>query len=287
LRGTEIVQRGSVVRVAWWTFGSKLTSAPHGLYAERLPLPAVNPQITQHIAKLLTEIAASDGSALTDRFASLRAVDAKVREAKLLLGQLQARQLVDALNADADLQVNSRRVRLEALANHLRTAQRFVSTGVLDKKKQIFRGPSLVRLTQSMPDLEPIIQARWLEAQKCQVAGAYVAAVVMMGSILEALLLARCSHSPAIAYQAKSAPKDKAGKSIAVHDWSLSALIDVCLDAGWIKSDRAGFSHALRQSRNIVHPYEHARAGANFDEATCQVCWQVLNSSVDDLLQSV
>ena len=53
-----------------------------------------------------------------------------------------------------------------------------------------------------------------------------------MGSILEALLLARATLSPAIAYQSARAPKDKAGKVPAVQDWSLSALIDVAVDVG-------------------------------------------------------
>jgi hypothetical protein len=135
-----------------------------------------------------------------------------------------------------------------------------------------------------MPDLEGIIQARWLEAQRCQHTGAYLAAVIIMGSILEALLLARCSQSPTDAYQSRSAPRDKSGNAVAIHDWSLSALIDVAAEQRWIKSDRGKFSHALRQSRNMVHPYEQARSGANFDAATCTVCWHVLNASVDDLL---
>jgi len=126
------------------------------------------------------------------------------------------------------------------------TALKFLETRVLKQKKQLFRGPDLTRITGIMPDLEPIIQARWLEAQRCQHAGAYVAAVVMMGSILEALLLARSSLSPAEAYQAKSAPRDRVGKSVALHDWSLSTLVDVAAERGWIKSDRGNFSHAGR-----------------------------------------
>ncbi len=244
-------------------------------------------QTIKHLADLLAEIAAPDGSPRTDDFMSLRSVDAKVREAKMVFQEAGAASATQALEADSDFQANSRRVRLEALANHIRTAQRFVQTGAFESKKQLVKGPNLIALTSVIPDLEPIIQARWLEAQKCQHAGAYVAAVIMMGSILEALLLARCSRDPKRAYQAKSAPRDRMGKNVAVHEWTLSAMIDVSGEAGWIKTDRAGFSHALRQSRNIVHPYEHARTSANFDEATCKMCWQVLNASVEDLLASI
>jgi hypothetical protein len=240
------------------------------------------------ISGLLMEISSQDGRALTESFSGLRAVDAKVREAKMVLRDAGANALVEEMEHDSDFEANSRRVRLEALANYCRTALKFFDTGALKQKKQLFKGPDLAKITQVMPDLEPIIQARWLEAQRCQHSGAFLAAVIIMGSILEALLLARCSMNPSDAYQSSAAPKDRgSGRAIALHEWSLSVLIDVSVSRGWLKTDRGGFSHALRQSRNIVHPYEQARSGANFDEATCKVCWHVLNASVDDLLASV
>jgi hypothetical protein len=239
------------------------------------------------IGDLLKEIASERGQALTDSFSGLRAVDAKVKEAKMVLREAGANALVDAMEQDSDFAANSRRVRLEALANYCRTALKFFDTGALQQRKQLFKAPDLTKITQIMPGLEPIIQARWIEAQRCQHSGAFLAAVILMGSILEALLLARCSMSPSDAYQSNVAPKDRSGKSVAIHDWALSVLIDVAVSKAWLKTDRGGFSHALRQSRNIVHPYEHARSGANFDESTCKVCWQVLNASVDDLVASV
>jgi hypothetical protein len=114
----------------------------------------------------------------------------------MVLEQAGASSALHAMDYDTDFQANSRRVRLEALANHIRTAQRFLQTGAFESKKQLVRGLKLTVLTSIMPDLEPIIQGRWLEAQRCQIAGAYVSAVIMMGSILEALLLARCSSDP-------------------------------------------------------------------------------------------
>ncbi len=240
------------------------------------------------IGDLLTEISSDGGQALTESFSGLRAVDAKVREAKMILREAGTTALVEEMERDTDFEANSRRVRLEALANYCRTALKFFDTGALQRKKQIFKGPDLTKITNTMPDLEAIIQARWLEAQRCQHAGAYLAAVIIMGSILEALLLARSSMNPADAYRAAAAAKDRStGKTLALHDWSLNALIDVSVSQSWLKTDRGKFSHALRESRNIVHPYEHARSGANFDEATCKVCWQVLNASVEDLLASI
>ena len=108
-----------------------------------------------------------------------------------------------------------------------------------------------------------------------------------MGSILEGLLLARAQLDSPSAHRANRAPRRKDGSSVALQDWKLSALIDVAVDVGWLKSDRGQFSHALRQSRNVVHPWEHVSIGADFDEATCATCWHVLNAAAQDLLDSL
>jgi hypothetical protein len=238
------------------------------------------------LKRLLREVRAPNGAAAVDQFPSLRAVDAKVREAKLLLTEAGADTLLAEMEKDHDFAANSRRVRLEALANHCATAVRFLEEGVSKRVKRIYKGPDLTKLTAVLPELEAVIQARWQEAQRCQHSKAYLAAVVLMGSILEALLLARVTKSPADAYRSPSAPKDNSGRPVALTDWNLHTLIEVSVDLGWIKTDRGAFSHALRASRNVVHPWEQVRAKANFDEATCTTCWHVLNASVEDLLAS-
>lgn len=250
-------------------------------------MPIASDRAKELLTALLKELVDRTGVARTDRYSGLRAVDAKVREVKMILKDANANSILHEMEGDSDFAANSRRVRLEALANYCKTALRFFDTGLVKPKKELFRGPNMTRITGVLPELEPVIQERWLEAQRCQHAGAYLASVIIMGSILEALLLARCSQSPSDSYQANAAPKDKAGKNVVLHDWSLHALIEVSVERGWLKTDRGGFSHALRESRNIVHPYAHARNRANFDETTCKVCWQVLNASADDLIASV
>ena len=145
----------------------------------------------------------------------------------------------------------------------------------------------ITKITAVMPDLDRVIQDRWLEAQKCQHAGAYLAAVVMMGSVLEALLLAKAQMRPGDAFRASAAPRRKDGSQIPIHEWTLSVLIDVAAELKWIKIDRKGFSHALRDSRNVVHPWHHVRTGADFDRETCTMCWQVLRASVRDLITTI
>lgn len=160
-------------------------------------------------------------------------------------------------------------------------------SGVLKPKKALYSAPDLSALTSSNPGLGICIERRWLESQKCVHAQAYLSPVIMMGSILEALLLARTQMSVTNAYRAKVAPKIKAGANVAIPDWNLNALVDVAVELGWLKSDRGAFGHALRQARNIVHPWAELSTGANFDEGTARTSWSVLTAAVDDLLTSL
>jgi hypothetical protein len=207
-----------------------------------------------HLLKAaLTEIALPDGSAATERFGGLREVEAKKGEVKMILEGVEGLppSLIDGLESDLDFQANSRRVRLEALAGYVRSAVKFLDSGAFEKpKKKIQIPPDFARLTSSVPGLKEELDRRWREAQKCVHIGAYTSAVILMGSILEGLLLARAQLSVSHAYQSSRAPRDKTGKASAIHDWTLSTLIDVAVDVGWLKTDRGKFSHALRESRN-------------------------------------
>ncbi|GFZ87166.1 hypothetical protein GCM10008018_36670 [Paenibacillus marchantiophytorum] len=241
------------------------------------------------IEDILKSIINPDGSAATEKFSSLRDVDAKVREVKMILKDLPGdkNSIFNEFEQDVDFSANSRRVRLEALAHYCNTALRFLDTGVIHEKKLLVSAPDLSKLTSFLPDLDVIIQDRWLEAQKCQYAKAYLSSVIMMGSILEALLLSRSLMSQPEAFRSKSAPRKKDGSNIPINAWNLNTLLDVAVELGWIKTDRGKFGHALRESRNVVHPWAHVTTKADYDEATCKTCWHVLKASVDDLLNSI
>jgi hypothetical protein len=245
-----------------------------------------------HLLKsALSEVQIGNGVAATDSFSSLREVDAKIREVRMILEGVEGlpANLLASMTDDDDFQANSRRIRLESLAQYIRSAIKFIDTGAFEKPKKVIHAPpDFSKLTNSIPGLNEELARRWREAQRCIHVEAFTSAIIMMGSILEGLLLARAQSSASQAYQSSRAPRDnKAGKSPAIQDWSLSALIDVATDIGWLKTDRGKFSHALRESRNVVHPWQAVMTKANFDEATCKTSWHVLESSVSDLMGSV
>ncbi len=144
--------------------------------------------------------------------------------------------------------------------------------------------PDFARLVPD-PSLAGILVFRWAEAQRCFRADAHLSAVVMMGSILEGVLLHKAEHNQKAVNQAKAAPKEKAGSVKPIHDWSLASLIDVAHEAGWLQGDVKRFSHALRESRNIVHPYVQRLSKDRPDGDTCRICWQVVRAAVADLLE--
>lgn len=141
------------------------------------------------------------------------------------------------------------------------------------------------RLLVSDAQLAEILAFRWAEAQRCVEANAYLSAVIMMGSILEGVLLHKVETNIAVANHAKSAPFDKKlGKPRPIQDWGLSGLIDVAHELKWLQGDMKRFSHALKESRNVVHPYVQRLYSEVPDIDTCNICWQVVRAGVADLL---
>ncbi|MDE2421215.1 MAG: hypothetical protein KGO49_08580 [Gammaproteobacteria bacterium] len=133
-----------------------------------------------------------------------------------------------------------------------------------------------------------ILQSRWIETQKCVDAEAFLASIIMMGSLLEGILLGICQKKPAEVNTCTSAPKDsKTGKVKKFHEWSLAEMIDVAHQIGWLGLDVKKFSHVLRGFRNLVHPYEHMVSGANPDKDTCGISWLVVQAAVNDLAKSI
>lgn len=241
------------------------------------------------LKKFLSEVSTPEGIAKTDSFSNIRAVQAKIKELKVLLNALGDIGKPVLLEMDQDtnlLRDDSRRVLLEGVSSYCQMALNLIESGI-HSTVSIEPLPSIDKLTASTPALGGCIQRRWVEAQKNQQNGCYTSSIIMMGSILEALLLCRAHLSIETANRSTKAPKQKDGKSIAIQDWSLSALIEVSTDVGWLKVDRGKFSHALRESRNIVHPWAEVLIKTNFDEDTCKTSWLVLKASIKDLNNSL
>jgi hypothetical protein len=106
------------------------------------------------------------------------------------------------------------------------------------------------------PDLRSIIERDYAEIPTCLTAGAWKAATVMCGSVMEALLLDALLTDQARARQSQHAPKyiSDLGR------WSLNTMIKVAVDLQILPSDTLGFmSHTVREYRNLIHPAVETR----------------------------
>lgn len=128
--------------------------------------------------------------------------------------------------------------------------------------------------------LVPILEARLVELHKALKADCPLLVVFMCGSILEGVLLGVARNNAQQFNQSTASPKDKEGKAKKLHEWTLANFIDVSCDVGLLGLDVKKFSHALRDFRNYIHPYEQMASRFNPDKHTAQICFQVLRAAM-------
>jgi len=138
------------------------------------------------------------------------------------------------------------------------------------------------------PGLGEILSDRWDQAQRCLKVEAHLAATIVMGSMLEGMLLAVLQKFPQEANKCKAAPHDpRTGKVKYFADWSLSDMINVAHEAGWLDLDVKKFSHGLREFRNLIHPYQQLVVKTFPDKDTCEISWLVVQAAANDLAKKL
>ncbi|MCC4118645.1 hypothetical protein LLG90_25120 [Aromatoleum toluclasticum] len=115
-----------------------------------------------------------------------------------------------------------------------------------------------------VPSLMDVVMRYESEAKRAASAGAYTAAVTLLGAAVEGLLILRCLRSPTKAKRiAASLPREKRPRALdGPTKWKFDTLIETCLAAGWLPQIPTsittilpgGLAHSLRQMRNYVHP---------------------------------
>lgn len=165
-----------------------------------------------------------------------------------------------------------------------------ISPTILEKEiksgKVAVHLPDFERLTND-PTLAIILNSRWKEIINCIEDNSHLAAIILMGSVLEGLLVSLISQKPADANRSKSAPKDNQGKIKKFGEWTFSDMINVASDCDWIQQDAKRFSHTLREYRNLVHPYEQRARNEIPDEDTCRICWEVVRAAINDIQNAI
>jgi hypothetical protein len=138
-------------------------------------------------------------------------------------------------------------------------------------------------------DMRDILTRRWHECCKCVKADAHLAAIVMMGGLLEALFVARANKmsvkGPLI--NAASAPKDKeTGRTLNYQEWMLDSYIRVGHELNWITESAKDVADVLKEYRNYVHPEKERRHGVVLALNDSSIFWSVTKALVRQLLMS-
>lgn len=133
------------------------------------------------------------------------------------------------------------------------------------------------------PTVVGVLEQRLKEIDRCYSSGAPLAVILLAGSTLEGVLLGLATSYPKAFNTSSVAPKQPDGKVKRFHDWSLNSFIDVAHDLGLIEYDSHKFSHALRDFRNYIHPFEQIASGFSPREHTAKICLQVLRAATEDL----
>jgi hypothetical protein len=145
-----------------------------------------------------------------------------------------------------------------------------------------FRNVSIDKLGLD-PAISGILQQRIDEIRSCLGAKAALATIFLCGSTLEGILLGVACAKAKEFNQSAVSPKDKMLKVKQFHDWTLNEFINVARDINLLGEDVKKFSHALRDFRNYIHPYEQMSSGFDPDEHTAKICWQVLQAAITQL----
>jgi hypothetical protein len=141
----------------------------------------------------------------------------------------------------------------------------------------------------SNADFARILSRRWEEANLTFKAGAWLATVVLLGSVLEGILLEKMFDNPEKANKATKRPKQK-GDRKDIKDWTFKELIEVAVELRFISDIQSKLSTIIQEYRNFIHPNKEVmfktRNGKNenpFDEVACRTLFGVFNDLINTM----
>jgi hypothetical protein len=139
----------------------------------------------------------------------------------------------------------------------------------------------------SDPTMQSILERRWDECKRCIDAGAPLAATVMMGGLLEALLVARANKlsDKSKLFKAAATPIDpKTKKPLDLRQWMLGPYIDVGHELKWTSNSAKHVAVILRDYRNYIHPEKERSHGIALSPDDAAMFWEVTKSLSRELV---
>jgi len=137
-------------------------------------------------------------------------------------------------------------------------------------------------------DITNILLLRIEEIKNCMTAHAPLAAIILLGSVLEGILLGIAKQMPKEFNQSNSAPKNATNNAVKrFQEWSLANFIDVAYDLELINKDIKLYSQSLRDFRNYIHPYVQLTSKFIPNDETAKISFQVLKAAIFQLSKSI
>lgn len=137
------------------------------------------------------------------------------------------------------------------------------------------------------PEMRKVLERRWQECTRCVSAKAPLAATVMMGGLLEALLLARVHRETdkSRVFRSSAAPSDpKTRKPLMLQEWTLRNYIDVAHELRWITSFAKDLGEVVRDYRNYIHPHKELTHGVQINDNDARLFWEVAKGITRQIL---
>jgi hypothetical protein len=178
-----------------------------------------------------------------------------------------------------------------------RTCFKAIRVALTSAKVVLLAAPEKVDPTPDAPpgfgplvpdtEMQKILVRRWEECVRCIRGGADLAAIVMMGGLLEALLLARVLKEvdKSVVFKTAAAPKEKkTNKPLPLQEWTLNNYIDVARELEWISRTARDIGGVMRDYRNYVHPHKELSDRIVIKPGDSALMWEVAKSISRQLL---
>lgn len=157
------------------------------------------------------------------------------------------------------------------------------STTEAELLRLVFR-PEIFSKLPVEPAMSAALVDRTEEAHRCIEAKAYLAAVILCGSVLEGMCLGFGCRHPERVSRAYAAQYNKAPRQFP--EWKMKEWIDVLGRLGDLSPNIEKFGHSLRDFRNYVHPAEQLAHRFTPDQHTARIGFQVVVAAAEDLVRA-
>ncbi|MDQ7809398.1 hypothetical protein Q5425_37220 [Amycolatopsis sp. A133] len=193
-----------------------------------------------------------------------------------------ADEVLEALNYL--LEVENLHVELDA---DLRPVVRTGRAAARDLPVDISRQKLQYSISEIVTDqrLVAVLEQRVIEVEKCRANGCHLAAMILLGSLLEGLLLDAAENRtiPESIWDEPEAKAENIRSANRADKLPLQSLIYVAHRLKWIDTDAYRIASAVRDFRNLVHPNAQRKLERSPDEDTVDMYWPVFVGTANDL----